>query len=171
MEQALIEFYYQFHINQHYFLCHDILEEAWKAQPRYSKEDDVVSLILFSTACYHYRRGNTVGAKRSAQKALSIINLFDKEVHLGLKLEEYRSEIQQLIFNIERKQPFEPVHLPLTEDMVCLIIKHYPDFTFNVEPAVDSYIINHHLERDRTEVHRARHYALMERQQNRQNNK
>nr|MQS96213.1 DUF309 domain-containing protein [Escherichia coli] len=35
MQQALINFYYQFHTKQHYFLCHDILEDAWKAENNY----------------------------------------------------------------------------------------------------------------------------------------
>ena len=59
--QSLNRFYYYFH-KQHYFLCHDILEEAWKSNINFSKKDGIVSLILFSTAMYHYRRGNTKGA-------------------------------------------------------------------------------------------------------------
>ncbi len=41
-----INFYYQFHTKQHYFLCHDILEDAWKAENNYSKQDAVVKLHL-----------------------------------------------------------------------------------------------------------------------------
>ena len=54
--------FYQFHRHQHYFLCHDILEDAWKEQPSYSKQDAIVSLILFTTASYHHRRHNYKGA-------------------------------------------------------------------------------------------------------------
>lgn len=43
-------------------LCHDILEDAWKEQPSYSKQDAIVSLILFTTASYHHRRHNYKGA-------------------------------------------------------------------------------------------------------------
>ena len=64
MKEALKLFYFQFHTEQHYFLCHDILEEAWKENPHFNKNDAIVSLILFSTGCYHYRRGNLIGAKR-----------------------------------------------------------------------------------------------------------
>ena len=53
-----MDYYYQFHKHQHYFLCHDILEDAWKSQNTFSKHDAVVSLLLFATANYHYRRGN-----------------------------------------------------------------------------------------------------------------
>ena len=47
-----MDYYYQFHKHQHYFLCHDILEDAWKSQNTFSKHDAVVSLILFATANY-----------------------------------------------------------------------------------------------------------------------
>ncbi len=72
MQQALINFYYQFH-TQHYFLCSSILEDAWKAENNYSKQDAVVSLILFATACYHYRRNNLKGAYKSFNKSKEII--------------------------------------------------------------------------------------------------
>ena len=39
-----MDYYYQFHKHQHYFLCHDILEDAWKSQNTFSKHDAVVSL-------------------------------------------------------------------------------------------------------------------------------
>ena len=68
MNKALSHFYYQFHTHQHYFLCHDILEELWKSNPNFSKKDAVVSLILFSTAMYHYRRCNKLGALKSFKK-------------------------------------------------------------------------------------------------------
>ena len=69
-----MDYYYQFHKHQHYFLCHDILEDAWKSQNTFSKHDAVVSLILFATANYHYRRGNLKGALKSFEKALLTIN-------------------------------------------------------------------------------------------------
>ncbi|WP_186311404.1 DUF309 domain-containing protein, partial [Bacillus toyonensis] len=73
-DQSLMDYYYQFHKHQHYFLCHDILEDAWKSQNTFSKHDAVVSLILFATANYHYRRGNLKGALKSFEKALLTIN-------------------------------------------------------------------------------------------------
>ena len=38
---------------------------------KFSKKDGIVSLILFSTAMYHYRRGNTKGALVTLKKSLS----------------------------------------------------------------------------------------------------
>ncbi|MCI8279249.1 MAG: DUF309 domain-containing protein, partial [Staphylococcus xylosus] len=46
MKKALKDFYFHFHTKQHYFLCHDILEEAWKDNESFRKDDAVVSLIL-----------------------------------------------------------------------------------------------------------------------------
>ena len=84
-------FYYQFHKNQHYFLCHDILEEVWKAYPSFSKNDAVVSLILFATACYHYRRGNHKGALKSYEKSLSVISNAADSEQLHLDIHNYKN--------------------------------------------------------------------------------
>ena len=166
MHQALISFYYHFHHQQHYFLCHDILEEAWKAQPHYSKNDAVVSLILFATACYHYRRDNRVGAGKSFSKALKVIEPFDEQDdRLGLDLRSYKKVIQEERTRLEQGELFEPIQLPLTTKMEDEIIQVYPEYQFSAEVITKQYILHHHIERDRTEVVRARQRALQERQQ------
>lgn len=166
MHQALISFYYHFHHQQHYFLCHDILEEAWKAQPHYSKSDAVVSLILFATACYHYRRDNRVGAGKSFSKALKVIEPFDdQDDRLGLDLRSYKKVIQEERTRLEQGKPFEPIQLPLMTKMEDEIIHVYPEYQFSAEVITKPYILHHHIERDRTEVVSARQRALQERQQ------
>lgn len=166
MHQALISFYYHFHHQQHYFLCHDILEEAWKAQSHYSKNDAVVSLILFATACYHYRRDNRVGAGKSFSKALKVIEPFDEQDdRLGLDLRSYKKVIQEERTRLEQGELFEPIQLPLTTKMEDEIIQVYPEYQFSAEVITKPYILHHHIERDRTEVVRARQRALQERQQ------
>lgn len=166
MHQALISFYYHFHHQQHYFLCHDILEEAWKAQPHYSKNDAVVSLILFATACYHYRRDNRVGADKSFSKALKVIEPFDDQDDiLGLDLRSYKKVIQEERTRLEQGEPFDPIQLPLTTKMEDEIIHVYPEYQFSEEVITNPYILHHHIERNRTEVVRARQRALQERQQ------
>ncbi|CAM3067927.1 DUF309 domain-containing protein [Staphylococcus argensis] len=172
MHQALISFYYHFHYQQHYFLCHDILEEAWKAQSHYSKNDAVVSLILCATACYHYRRGNRVGASKSFSKALKVIERYDEDDdRLGLDLCSYKKVIQQQRTRLKQGEPFYPVHLPLTTEMEEEIIQVYPEYRFSEEVITNPYIIHHHTERDRTEVVQARRRALQEKQQARLNRK
>lgn len=167
MENALTEFYFQFHTNQHYFLCHDILEEAWKENEAFSKDDAVVSLILFATGCYHFRRKNDKGASKSFRKALKVIEPYEEEINLGIDLKAYQKVITELIVAIENGQQFVPVQLPITSQMEQNILKTYPNFVMTEYVVKDSYIVNHHLERDRTEVNEARLNALYQKQQKR----
>ena len=62
MEKALIEFFINFTDINITFYVMIFLEDAWKEQPSYSKQDAIVSLILFTTASYHHRRHNYKGA-------------------------------------------------------------------------------------------------------------
>lgn len=159
MEDALIHFYYQFHKNQHYFLCHDILEEAWKAYPSFSKNDAVVSLILFATACYHYRRGNHKGALKSYEKSLSVISNAADSEQLHLDIHHYKKLIRHQITSLRENQPFVPVKLPLETSFNQYIKKVYPNYIFTSFVISEPYIVHHHLKRDRSEVIQAREEA------------
>lgn len=167
MENALKEFYFQFHTNQHYFLCHDILEEAWKENKSFSKDDAVVSLILFATGCYHFRRENDKGAIKSFRKALKVIEPYKEEINLGIDIKAYQKVIAELVNAIENGQKFAPVQLPITSQMQQKILTTYPNYIMTEYVIRDSYIVNHHLERDRTEVNEARLNALYQKQQER----
>lgn len=168
MEKALQQFYYQFHTKQHYFLCHDILEDAWKENPHFSKKDAVVSLILLTTGCYHFRRNNFQGAKTSFDRALNVIQSSHDWQMLGLNIEQYIILLKHLKQAAKTYQPFLPVHLPLQDEMLHSIQTTFTDFYFRETLIDDSYIVNHHLERDRTEVTDARNKALIERRINRE---
>ncbi|MCI2947576.1 uncharacterized protein ACUXJ9_000224 [Staphylococcus caledonicus] len=161
MEQALINFYYHFHKHQHYFLCHDILEEAWKMNPSFSKKDAIVSLILFSTAMYHFRRHNFKGALKSFQKALLTFQQASDKADIGLKEKDYINLIEKQIDNVMNHHTFIPVYLPVTNYMEKLIYKVYPDYEFKHLPVREDYIVHHHLLRDRREVVEARQQALL----------
>ncbi|MBI5975336.1 DUF309 domain-containing protein [Staphylococcus canis] len=169
MERELITFYYQFHNQQHYFLCHDILEEAWKNKKNYSKKDACVSLILLATGCYHYRRNNFKGASRSFNKALMVIKHYSKtQVYdLGLDYQKYIDLLKQLVIKSEQHEPFVPVTLPLTDQMIQNIIEIYPDYEVLTTIIHNDIIKHHHLYRDRTEVIEARNLALAKRQEKR----
>lgn len=166
MNKALIEFYYQFHTNQHYFLCHDILEEAWKQNPSFSKNDGVVSLILFATASYHYRRGNIKGAKKSFRTSLKTIKDASDKDELGLKVSEYQSLIQQQIEAIKKDLPYKPIEIPITDGMKSNILNVHPNYIINETPTLEPLIIDHHLLRDRSEVIQNRLHALKEKEHN-----
>ena len=160
MDNALKLFYYQFHTEQHYFYCHDILEEAWKENPSFSKNDPVVSLILFATGCYHYRRHNYIGAKRSFQRAYKVITQATSSQYLGLNINYYQKLIVQMISNIEQQKAFEPIQLPITETMEQQILQDYPNYILTPYVIDDEYIVHHHIKRDRSEVIQARQEAI-----------
>lgn len=164
MDKALKLFYYEFHTEQHYFLCHDVLEEAWKENPSFSKNDPVVSLILFATGCYHYRRRNFIGAKRSFERAYKVIAQDDYSQYLGLHIEKYKTLISQMITNIEQSKSFQPIQIPITEAMEQQILQDYPNYILTPYVIDDDYIIHHHLKRDRSEVIEARQAAIKKNQ-------
>lgn len=161
MKHALIDFYYQFHTKQHYFLCHDILEEAWKAQNHYSKTDAVVSLILCATGCYHYRRANYKGAHTLFQRAYRVAHLNRYVLSdLGLKGNDYMRLLKDYAQAAQRQLPFEPMELPVLHAFTEAIQSVYPDYTMMQQVSTLPYICDHHLLRDRHEVENARLEAL-----------
>lgn len=163
LKNALKDFYFQFHTKQHYFLCHDILEEAWKTNPNYNKNDAVVSLILIATGSYHYRRQNYVGAHKSFNKALKVIENYDSAINIGLDIQPYKRLLVGLIKAAKKEKSFEPIHLPLTDTMEQIVLEQYPNYVLTYYKIEDDYIIDHHLKRDRTEVEAARKRALQAR--------
>jgi hypothetical protein len=87
---------------------------------------------------------------------------------LGLNIEQYIILLKHLKQAAKTHQPFLPVHLPLQDEMLYSIQTTFTDFYFRETLIDDSYIVNHHLERDRTEVTDARNKALIERRFNRE---
>ena len=147
-----MDYYYQFHKHQHYFLCHDILEDAWKSQNTFSKHDAVVSLILFATANYHYRRGNLKGALKSFEKALLTINHAKDDTQLHLNINEFKQLIVKMIEAVKLQKQFTPLQLPIEPEFQTLIKRKYPDYLFTSQIIKEPYIVDHHIKRDRTEV-------------------
>ncbi|QSY52824.1 DUF309 domain-containing protein [Staphylococcus simiae] len=168
MQQALIKFYYQFHTHQHYFLCHDILEDAWKEQANFSKSDAIVGLILFTTACYHYRRHNIKGAEKSFIKAKHILATATDSAKLHLDLKQLQLLIDRLLYSIQENEAYQPVKLPIYAEFEFIIRQQYADYYFNRRIITNSYIVNHHLERDRSEVIHNKEMALAQRLRERQ---
>ncbi|RIO67823.1 DUF309 domain-containing protein, partial [Mammaliicoccus sciuri] len=138
-------------------------EEAWKDNEHFRKDDAVVSLILLATGCYHFRRANHKGAIKSFRKALNVIQAYTNDTELGIELESYKALLLELIAAAKNDDHFVPIQLPLTPSMQQAILKAYPNFTMTDYTIEDSYIVNHHLERDRSEVQAARLQALRER--------
>ena len=168
MQQALIEYYYQFHAKQHYFLCHDILEDAWKSQDDYAKDDIIVSLILLATGAYHHRRHNFQGAYRSYQKAQKVIEQYSAEViesQLGLQALVFREQLKTLVDAAHNAEAFRPIALPLTPIMLEMIVATYPAYQWTADVVETPIIMHHHRYRDRSEVVAAREAAWRARHQ------
>ncbi|MEJ7540727.1 DUF309 domain-containing protein [Staphylococcus intermedius] len=165
LENDLVHFYYQFHHEQHYFLCHDILEEAWKMQHAFSKQDAVVSLILLATGSYHYRRSNYKGAHKTFNKAYQIIVDYSEETlaTLGLIRQAYLNILTQLIDDTAQEIPFSPIQLPLTEAMIEKIMSQFPNFQVTDAVVETPVILHHHQLRDRSDVIAAREAAIEKR--------
>lgn len=159
MNTKILSFHYHFHVLRHYFECHDILEEHWKEQPNYTKKDPIVSLILFSTACYHYRRNNLKGALKTYSKSLLIAKEDNSFEHLGIDKNNYTHLIETQINRIKENNPYEIIHLPLTEQCLQMLLSTYHDFDFRSDIHISNYIRNYHLLRDRTDVVNSRALA------------
>ena len=71
-----------------------------------------MSLILFASACYHYRRDNIKGALKSYKKSLSVIKQAKDKTQLHLNIDEYQSMILHQINSIKDHNAFVPVKLP-----------------------------------------------------------
>ncbi|WP_414054988.1 DUF309 domain-containing protein [Macrococcus equi] len=144
-DKAFIDYLTYFHKHRDYFECHEIMEEAWKGKPVFSKHDPEVALIMLATAMYHLRRNNTRGA----------ITLFTKTKKLLLVNRAFLSDyidVNQLITQIDilqQSQKYTSIVLPL---------KYHHIENQLVMP--DKGIIDKHKMRDRTEVIQARLDAL-----------
>ncbi len=112
----------------------------------------LLSLILFATACYHYRRNNLKGAYKSFNKSKEIIqNAKDRDT-LYLNLNDYQLLIEQQIAKLNAAKPFSSVILITSVFRERIIKANYPDYDYNQETATDPFIVDHHMRRDRSEV-------------------
>lgn len=158
MEQYLIDYYYYFLHERHYFECHEIMEDAWKMRPSYHKNDIEVAFIMLATAQYHDRRSNKKGAARCLSKSL---NLFISH-QSSLAAVGLTDAIIPLLSN--RLQaialPYQPLQLPLTEQCLVEIKASYPSFNPLNTPSDE--VIDYHATRDRSEIIQLRLQRLMD---------
>ena len=131
-----VKFIVYFNENQDFFECHEVLEEYWKLIPDRTKEHPLVGYILLSTAMYHWRRGNTIGAGRTILKAISRLEKITKEhpsFSDGINIEnlvkkQYYLHSQQ----IKNEQPFSTFPIEVTSTEIQSLIKEikpYNGFT------------------------------------------
>ncbi len=157
MKAIMIDYYYQFLHERHYFECHELLEDAWKAQPLFTKQDIEVAFIMLATSQYHQRRGNISGAARCLTKAI------DGFIRHHSQLNDYGVETTIIPLLKQRfnqiHEPYLPLQLPLTSQCLNQLTMTYPGFnSFN---EANREWIDFHRTRDRSDIIAARTKRLM----------
>ncbi|KIQ94407.1 hypothetical protein LH47_01525 [Anoxybacillus thermarum] len=151
--KAYIEYLLHFHATRDYFECHEVLEEHWKR----TNEQVWIGLIQLAVGMYHYRRGNTAGAKRMFTKAMHACQK-EKQAYeaLGIHVEQLVSLLHTYVKRIDDGQLYESICLPMNDVSLLHICKQQCDLKGLVwgekSDMSNEYIIHKHKLRDRSDV-------------------
>lgn len=66
-EELYIQFLYYFNIERDYYECHEVMEHLWLEQGR---NRTLQGLLQIAVGLYHFRNGNSGGARKSFQAAI-----------------------------------------------------------------------------------------------------
>jgi predicted metal-dependent hydrolase len=152
-----IQYLAHFHGDRDYFECHEILEEYWKSHDRGNKDSVWVGLIQLAVSCYHHRRSNFIGAKKTLEKAMKILNKEEQILSsLGLNNIEFFSLLNERYIVIEKNQPYTSFNFPINDPYLtklcqthCLILGFIWCSQSNLS---NSSLVNRHKMRDRTNI-------------------
>lgn len=152
-----ISFLIEFHGTRDYFECHEILEEYWKETAPGERDSHWVGLIQLAVSLYHYRRGNTAGAAKTIRKAHDIFQAKAAEISgLGLDVQKLLASAEEIEHSIQNGLPYVSVNLPITDPSLisaCGTACTEAGLKWGSpsNPA-DTFLVNRHLLRDRSEV-------------------
>lgn len=177
---AYLQFFNELIIKQDYFECHEIMEAYWKTKEARTKHDLEVMMIQVSTAEYHYRRGNTLGAIKSYRKSLSMLckhNYSDELFDIGVNAPLLKHYLTKRLNAVLSDKIFTPSVLPVSTSVLMNLKElHANDMTLEAFitfissiHVTDEWIIHKHRLRDREHVIAARRDALKKKQLGRQN--
>jgi predicted metal-dependent hydrolase len=160
-----IRYLVHFHGDRDYFECHEILEEYWKNKDRGNKDSVWVGLIQLAVSCYHHRRSNFTGAKKTLEKAMVILKKEEQCLNsLGLNKIKLFSILKERHIGIEKNQPYTSFNLPINDPRLaqqcqtdCIKLGFIWCDHSNLN---NKSLINRHKLRDRTSIIQARLYAL-----------
>lgn len=160
-----IQFLVHFNGDRDYFECHEILEEYWKAASDTKKDSIWVGFILFAVSRYHHRRRNFNGAKRTLEKAASILSLHVKEVtQLGLDWDVLFTLISKLLAEINKEENYKSINLPVTDPLLIEACEKecvFRGFLWGADSNLDNdTLVHRHKLRDRSSVIEERLEAL-----------
>jgi len=168
---AYIQYLIHFHGDRDYFECHEILEEYWKGIDPGNKESVWVGLIQLAVSCYHHRRQNFVGAKKTLDKAIRILTKEKKRIaDLGLDWEILHQIVMTRMSMIVKEESYVSFNLPLTDRILekeCEKLAKKHDLSWGSDSDFTNInLIHRHKLRDRTYVIEERNRALYERKGN-----
>lgn len=149
-----VKFIVYFNENQDFFECHEVLEEYWKGFPDRTKEHPLVGYILLSTALYHWRRGNTIGAGRSLKKAISRLEDVSQEhpgFSEGINIDSLVKNSALAYQQIEKEKPFSTFRIEITSPEIQSLIDQIRP-TMDLLPYGSDDVIHKHMLRDRSDI-------------------
>lgn len=148
-----LQFIVYFNDNQDYFECHEVLEEYWKEQENFSKDHPLTGYILMATGLYHWRRGNTVGASRTLNKAITRFRempvQFDDYLE-EVSIDEIIIQLEHCLTRIELGEYFYTFQLPISSELEVEAEKSKSLIV--LLPKNSASVIHKHMQRDRTDI-------------------
>lgn len=138
---SFVQFLKEFNVSHDYFECHELLEDYWKEVAPRQKQHALTALILLSTAMYHWRRRNLVGAIKTMKTSINRLNetsnsiIFDKinieklklNMRISFELMQQLKEFQSFSIDIISADLLDQVNelqLPEMENLHFLTHKH-----------------------------------------------
>lgn len=149
-----VEYCTYFNGNEDYFECHEVLEEYWKEISPGDKHHPLVGYVQLATGLYHWRRGNTIGAKRILQKAQHIFTTQNTSTFFDyIEWAQLCTSVKEVLRKIDNDEAFQPFRLIISNDeleqLVYLKITELPTIDEN-------YLCHKHMLRDRSDILEAR---------------
>jgi predicted metal-dependent hydrolase len=168
--QPYLDYLVQFHAERDYFECHEILEEYWKSAPPAERKAVWVGLIQIAVSLYHQRRGNHAGAVKMMASAIQLVKKHQQETQeLGLDSEALFSLLEERLNAMKKGEAYSSMTLPISDEKLrqayqqaCALHKIPPHRESNME---DSFLLNKHTLRDRSDVLAERQRQLEMREQ------
>lgn len=160
-----IQFLVHFHSDRDYFECHEVLEEYWKKKDPRNKSSIWVGLILLAVSCYHHRRGNFSGAKRTLEKAIQLFELqLDSFPQLGLEHNQLSRLVTERLFDVNEGRQYTSFNLPICDANLlqdCMKCCEQEGLLWGTKSdLMNKSIVHRHKLRDRTSVIEERNEAI-----------
>ncbi|MBM7701669.1 DUF309 domain-containing protein [Metabacillus iocasae] len=170
--QAYIDYLVHFHGDRDYFECHEILEEHWKEDEAKKRKRIWVGLIQIAVSLYHQRRKNNRGAYRMLKSAIFILEQEHEDLSkLGLDTDALFLLLKERLSSIKKEQPYESLFLPISDQHLLTSCMHRSKqkniLWWSNSDLTNTFIINRHTLRDRSDVVAERQMKLVEKQNNR----